>query len=173
MTVEVLQTDRLDLRRPVEADRSIFVQLFGDDDFMAFSGGALPLQAAGDRFDLMLGNADEVPFAKQPIIERSTGQIVGYAGVAWFEFEGRRRLEFGWRLVPEFRGRGYATEAGRALLNLAAESFDGELLAMIDPTNPLSKRVAEKLGFEFWKMATVHGFVDEIHRVCVTKPVAE
>ena len=149
------------------------MRLFGDDEFMVFSGGALTAESAESRFDVMLRTAEEVPFAKQPIIDRSSGQIVGYTGVAWFEFEGQRRLEFGWRLVPEFRGRGFATEAGRALLELAAESFDGEILAMIDPTNPLSKRVANKLGFEFWKMATVDGFIDEIHLLQVTKPVAE
>ncbi len=108
----VLQTDRLELRRPVEADRAVFGRLFGDDDFMVFSGGALEPEAAGARFDVMLRNAGEVPFAKQPIIERSTGQIIGYSGVAWFEFEGTRRLEYGWRLVPDSRGVGYATEAG-------------------------------------------------------------
>jgi hypothetical protein len=37
----VLQTDRIELRRPVEADRAVFEHLFGDDDFMVFSGGAL------------------------------------------------------------------------------------------------------------------------------------
>ncbi len=169
----VLQTDRLELRHPVEADRAVFVLLFGNDDFMVFSGGALSPEAAGTRFEVMLENTHEVPFAKQPMIERSSGQIIGYCGVAWFEFEGRRRLEFGWRLVPESRGFGYATEAGKALLELAAESFDGEILAMVDPTNAASKRVAGKLGFEFWKMATVHGFVDEIHRLQVTKLVAE
>jgi RimJ/RimL family protein N-acetyltransferase len=170
---DVLQTDRLELRYPVEADRAVFERLFGDSDFMLFSGGALSLEAAGTRFDVMLGNTHDVPFAKQPIIERSSGQIIGYCGVAWFEFEGRRRLEFGWRLVPECRGFGYATEAGLVLLDLASESFDGEILAMIDPTNAASKRVASKLGFVFWKMATVHGFVDEIHRLQVTKRVGE
>ncbi len=160
---DVLQTERLELRRPAEADRAIFVALFGDDDFMAFSGGALSAVDAAARFDVMLANAAEVPFAKQPIIERSTAQIIGYCGVDWFDFEGRRRLEFGWRLVPSARGVGYATEAATALLDLAAQSFDGEILAMIDPTNEPSKRVATKLGFEFWKLAEVHGFVDEIH----------
>jgi RimJ/RimL family protein N-acetyltransferase len=73
------------------------------------------------------------------------------------------RLEFGWRLIPSARGRGYATEAGRSLLALASESFCGEILAMIDPRNDPSKNVARKLGFTFWKEAVVDGFLDEIH----------
>lgn len=167
MSSNVLRTDRLELRCPVEADRCLFVTLFRDDEFMVFAGGTLSAEAADARFDVMLQNATEVPFAKQPVILRDSGLIVGYCGVAWFDFEGQRRLEFGWRLVPEARGCGYATEAGAALLELAAESFEGELLAMIDPTNEPSQRVAAKLGFEFWKMATVDGYLDGIHRILI------
>jgi RimJ/RimL family protein N-acetyltransferase len=157
-------TDRLEIRPPVEDDRARFVELFGNDDFMVFSGGVLALEAAHARYDAMLRHAAELTFAKQPVIERATGTIVGYSGVAWFEFEGERRLEFGYRLVPEARGRGYATEAGRAILGLAAETYHGELLAMIDPTNAPSKNVAAKLGFTFWKQAVVDGWLDDLHR---------
>lgn len=137
---------------------------------MVFTGGVLDQASGNARFDVMLENVAEVPFAKQPIVLRSTGEILGYAGVAWFEFEGRRRLEFGWRLVPSARGHGYATEAGMALLALAAGSFEGELLVMVDPTNEPSKRVADKLGFEFWQLATVDGHLDEILRMQIAGP---
>ena len=136
---------------------------------MVFAGRTLSSEGANARFDTMLRTVEEVPFAKQPVVERGSGEILGYAGVAWFDFEGRRRLEFGYRLVPWARGLGYATEAGHALLRLAAQTFEGELLAMIDPVNMASKRVAGKLGFEFWKVATVNGDRDEIHRIQVAK----
>ncbi len=157
-------TDRLELRRAREADRARFVELFCDHDFMVFSDGVCSTQSANARFDEILSNGNGLSYAKQPVIESSTGRIVGYSGVAWFDFEGQRRLEFGYRLVPEARGRGYATEAGRAVLALAAESFRGELLAMIDPTNRPSSNVALKLGFNFWKQATVNGYRDDLYR---------
>ena len=160
----VVLTDRLELRRPLETDRARFVELFGDHDFMVFSDGVHSLESAHARYDQMLKNARNIPFAKQPLIERATGTIVGYAGVAWFDFEGERRLEFGWRLVPEARGHGYATEAGRALMEIAAQSFHGEVLAMIDPANAPSQNVARKLGFSFWKQATIDGYVDDLYR---------
>jgi RimJ/RimL family protein N-acetyltransferase len=112
----------------------------------------------------MLATARQVPFGKQPVIERATGRIVGYSGVAWFDFEGARRLEYGYRLVPDARGRGYATEAGRAVVALAEETWRGELLAMIDPTNIASQRVISKLGFAYWKQAEIDCFVDNMYR---------
>ena len=126
---------------PRESDRARFVELFCDDDFRTFSSGVLTPDAAHDRFDEMLTRGAELPFARQPVIERSTGIIVGYTGVDWFDFDGRRRLEFGYRLVPEVRGRGYATEASRAVLAIAAETYRGEILAIIDPTNHASRNV--------------------------------
>jgi len=140
------------------------VELFCDEEFMVFSGGVLGTAAAHDRFDEMLARGAELAFAKQPVIERSTGIIVGYAGVNWFDFEGRRRLEFGYRLIPAARGKGYATEAGQALLARAAETFRGEILAMIDLDNHASQNVARKLDFTFWKQAIVDGYLDNIYR---------
>jgi RimJ/RimL family protein N-acetyltransferase len=160
-------TPRLEVRLPRESDRTRFVQLFCDEDFMVFSG-ALTTDAAHQRFDEMLIRGSELAFAKQPVIERSTGTIIGYAGVNRFYFEGRPRLEFGYRLVPEARGRGYATEAGRALLVEAAETYSGEILAMIDPTNEASQNVARKLGFTYWKQAIVHGYLDDIYRLQIS-----
>ena len=129
-------TPRLEVRLPVESDRQRFVELFRDERFMVHSAGVLDSGGAHRRFDEMLERAAELPFAKQPVIELRTGCIIGYSGVNCFEFEEQRHLEYGYRLVPEARGKGYATEAGRALLALAEETFAGEILAMIDPRTP-------------------------------------
>ena len=164
---ETVLTPRLEVRLPVEADRERFVQLFGDESFMVFSAGVHDPDSAHRRFDEMLERAAELPFAKQPVIERPTGSIIGYSGVNWFEFEGQRRLEYGYRLVPEARGKGYATEAGRAVLSIAEATFSGEILAMIDPANAPSQNVARKLGFGLWKRDVADGFLVDLYRLQV------
>jgi hypothetical protein len=93
----------------------------------------------------MLAVCDEVPFGKQPVIERASGLIVGYVGVDWFDLDHERRLEIGWRLVPGYRGMGYATEAGQALLGQAADTFSGDIFAIIHRGNRPSLNVARKL----------------------------
>jgi len=162
---QTMLTPRVEVRLPVESDRERFVELFCDESFMVFSAGVLDSDSAHRRFDEMLERAAELPFAKQPVIERRTGSIIGYSGVNSFEFEEQRRLEYGYRLVPEARGKGYATEASRALLTLAEQTFSGEILAMIDPRNTASQNVARKLGFAFWKQAVVDGFLDNLYRL--------
>jgi RimJ/RimL family protein N-acetyltransferase len=154
--LEVVTTARLLLRPPREADRNRFVGLFRDEEFMVFSG-VLTEAEAESRFDHMLAVCRAVPFGKQPIIERSSGLVVGYTGVDYIDIEGRTWLEWGYRLVPECRGRGYATEAGLALLAKARRTYAGELLAIIDPENVPSQNVCHKMGFTFWKQAPVDG----------------
>jgi len=166
----VIQTDRLTLRPPQPADRDRFVELFADDAFMAFSGGVLDVSRANARFDVMLENAEALPYAKQPVVETATGKVLGYSGVAWFDLDGERCLEFGYRLCTESRGKGYATEAGLALLDLARSEAAGIFYAMVDPTNEpslrvISLRVIDKLGFEFIDQRLIQGYIDNFYRI--------
>ena len=162
-----LITDRLEIRLPVEGDRARFVELFGDDEFMIYADGPMDRAAANARFDGMLERAAELPFAKQPIVERATDTVLGYTGVNRFEFCGEQRLEWGYRLIPEARGKGYATEAGLALMNVARQHFQGEILAMVDPRNEPSQKVIAKLGFDFWKLAVIQGYLDRLYRIAL------
>ena len=151
-----MRTARLLVRPPREVDRGRFVELFGDEDFMVYAG-VLTEEGAGDRFDHMVAVCENVPFGKQPVVELSSGLVVGYTGVDHIDVDGRTWLEWGYRLVPERRGLGYATEAGQALLAKARRTYAGELLAIIAPENLASQNVCRKLGFTFWKQAPVDG----------------
>ena len=160
-----LVTERLEVRHPVEADRLRLVQLFTDEAFMVFSDGVMSEAEANARFDRMVARCAEVPFAKQPIVERASGLVVGYTGVEWIDFEGHRWLEWGYRLAAAARGKGYATEASAALLARAAEGFSGDVLGIIHPENNASKNVIAKLGFDHWKRTHVLGEVRDLYRL--------
>lgn len=149
--MEEIRTDRLIIRPPLERDRDRFVELFTDEAFTVFSAGVHEVESANERFDQMLRLADAVRYAKQPIIERTSGVVVGYTGVGSVVLDGVDRLEWGWRLVPGARGQGYATEATTVLLSIADSIDDGEMLCLIDVENHESRRVAEKVGFRWWR----------------------
>ena len=134
---------------------------------MIFSPRALTEEAANSRFDHMLAMCENIPFSKQPIVERASGVVVGYTGVDYFTIEGEERLEWGYRLVPESRGLGYATEASQALLACARKAFSGELLAIIDPANHASQNVCRKLGFVFLKQAPLDGDVRNLYTLTI------
>ncbi|MEM7092626.1 MAG: GNAT family N-acetyltransferase [Actinomycetota bacterium] len=163
MTIE---TERLIIRPATEADRERMIELWTDAEFMVYSDAVTDPDTAHARFDLMLAMLQRFPFAKQPIIEKVSGHLIGYTGVGTFEFEGQERLEYGYRLELGARGNGYATEAGLAMLSFAQTCVaePTEIFAIIDPRNEPSQRVAEKLRFAYWKMAFVNGFDDMLWR---------
>ena len=165
-----MRTARLVVRPPREADRGRFIELFRDPDFMVFYPEVFTAAEASERFDHMVEVCRAVPFGKQPVVERSSGLIVGYTGVDYIEFEGRTWLEWGYRLIPERRGRGYATEASRALLARAGQTYGGELLAIIAPENLASQNVAGKLAFRFWQQAPVDGDLRNLYTLAVGGP---
>jgi len=132
---------------------------------MAFSDGVLSLGEANERFDRMVARCADVSFAKQAVVELSSGTIVGYTGVDWIELDGDPWLEWGYRLVPAARGKGYASEATRALLAKAAATYSGDVIAIIDPDNQPSQNVCRKVGFRYWKTATVNGDLRTIYRM--------
>ena len=147
--MQAIETDRLTVRAAVESDRARFVELFTDEAFTVFSDGVHDVESANARFDRMLSLVALVPYAKQPVVVRASGTIVGYTGVGTVSIEGMDRLEWGWRLAPDARGHGYATEATTELLARADSHDDGDVLCIISVDNAASRRVADKVGFRW------------------------
>ena len=77
-------------------------------------------------------------------------------GIVSMYFEGHYdRGELGWLISREYRGRGFALEAARGLMELfAKEKGLRRFIAQCDSQNEASKRVIKKLGMTF---VEVHG----------------
>ncbi len=72
---------------------------------------------------------------------------IGDCGLQVRTFAGTTHLELGYHLTRAAWGRGYATEAARACLDLAlAHAGVEEVEALIRPENAPSRRVARRLG---------------------------
>jgi RimJ/RimL family protein N-acetyltransferase len=57
-------------------------------------------------------------------------------------------VEFGYTIFPEYRGKGYASEAAQALMDWATREHDvRRFVVSISPTNRPSLRIAQKFGF--------------------------
>ena len=85
------------------------------------------------------------------IVEAATGESVGSVG--YWERESRRKsqvCETGWMVLPEFQGRGIATEATSAghRASAAAERSTGTCTRIRRWTMRRRTRSARKLGFE-------------------------
>ncbi|GAB2912000.1 GNAT family N-acetyltransferase [Streptomyces mayteni] len=139
-----LVTDRLLLRCWTAAD--VAAVLGGDRPV----GWAADFPAEGDR--VIAGLLGEHPdwlaaHGHRQLVERDGGLVVGSIGLFWPPRDGT--VEFGYGVVPSRRGRGYATEATRALAAFAlAVPGVRTVVACVELSNPASVRVLEKAGFE-------------------------
>ncbi len=92
------------------------------------------------------------------ITETHEGDFVGDCGLTWQPIGASRSLEVGFHTVPGSQGLGYATEAARACLDLATGPIgESHVVAIINPANAASRRVAEKLGMYVEQETEVHG----------------
>ncbi|HEX8861981.1 MAG TPA: GNAT family N-acetyltransferase [Actinomycetes bacterium] len=146
-----LETDRLLLRRFTADDVDNLVELDGDPDVMRFITGGRPTPREEIRDDVLpafLGYYRRFAgYGFWAAIEKSTGAFLG-----WFHLrppEGHRLddVELGYRLRKSAWGKGYATEASRALIRkafteLGARRVYAETMAV----NLASRRVMEKAG---------------------------
>jgi RimJ/RimL family protein N-acetyltransferase len=93
----------------------------------------------------MLGHWQLGGYGMWALIEQATGRLIGRAGL--YNPEGWPRLEAGWLLARDRWGRGFATEAGHAILAYAFTQLSAEhVISLIHPANTASIRVAERLG---------------------------
>jgi RimJ/RimL family protein N-acetyltransferase len=83
------------------------------------------------------------------LFEKNTGLLVGYCGLLVQTVEDKTELEIGYSLLPQFRNRGFATEAATKCRDFAFENeFADSLISIISITNLPSQHVAIKLGMK-------------------------
>jgi RimJ/RimL family protein N-acetyltransferase len=149
-----IETDRLLLRpwRPAE-DLEPLAALNADPAVMRWVAPNRPLrrEESAEFLDRMVRHWDEHGFGLWAAVAREPpgGECIGFAGLAIPSFLPAvlPAVEVGWRLAPAWWGRGLATEAARASLEFGFERLGlRSIVAIIDPGNARSLRVAEKLG---------------------------
>ena len=137
-----IETPRLRLRAIVASDWRAILTYMSDGQVTEFlPEGTLDEQAAR-AFALKQSGGDGHAVA---VTEKASGALIGHMPFhPWFV---RETYEIGWAFGRLHQGKGYATEAGRALLVHAFVSLNAHrVIATCQPENKASWRVAEKLG---------------------------
>ena len=140
----VLKTARLVLRAPSHSDVAAMVALAGDRRVAENTARIPHPYTAADAVGLLDSinqNGGETVFAIA-----LDGALIGMCGLDPRE-DG---VELGYWLGVPFWGRGYATEAARALIDYAFAELGHEALSSgARVSNPASRRVLEKCGFQW------------------------
>lgn len=151
--IPVLETERLVLRAPRYEDIKQVAKL-ANDRRVAENTLRIPHPYAAADAEEWIAAANTRPGEETYLIERE-GDVVGACG---FDLRRGTEPEIGYWIGVPYWGQGYATEAVRALIDHAFETRDDKALqAGARVSNPASRRVLEKCGFQ-WSGVALYRF---------------
>ncbi|MGZ8288215.1 MAG: GNAT family N-acetyltransferase [Telluria sp.] len=152
--MHILETQRLRLRTIDSGDAPFYLKLVNDPAFIEFIGdrkirtveaaqeaiasGPVAMQAArGHSLYLVELKENAEPVGMSGLIKRDTLDEV----------------DIGYAFLPEHCGKGYAYEAGAAVVQHARRDIGlARLLAIVSPGNAASKGLLAKLGLRFERL---------------------
>ena len=144
------ETERLIIRTWRDEDRPAFAAIMSDPEVTRYVGGGKPFTPADvdGWFERQARQIAEFGMCMGAVVEKDSTRVVGLSGVQ--PLGTTSDLEIGWIFARDTWGRGYATEAGQAAMNHVLTTLGrSRVVAIIDPDNEPSKRVAARLGMQY------------------------
>lgn len=162
MTI-ILETERLSVRTWTPGDAEEGFGIWSDEEVMRYVGTGQPsatIEETRAWIGRMTAHHELHGFGFWAVVEKDSGLLVGSCGMG-YQRDGGLPIEFGYTLARSRWGRGYATEAARACLRYAFETFHfPELVASVDSRNVASQRVLEKIGFIYQRQEQLADGID-------------
>lgn len=157
----VTETERLILRRFTPEDAEDNYRIYNDPDNMRFMGRP-PDSVESERQNIRRHIADYYDrhdFGLWAVVLKENGRLVGRCGLLYQQIEGAQEVEVTYLIDSHYRGRGLATEAAREAVELGFERYKlPRLVAVINPENVASVRVAEKVGMKYEREVSFKDF---------------
>lgn len=158
MIDNILETERLILTPLKETDLDFMTQMKTDPDVMKYTGGVLPHDTVVAGYSKKIEESAWDGETGEWIISLKDGrQPIGSVGI--FELPESDddqesvimtgEIEIGYRSIVEAWGKGYITEAAKAVLEFAFENGDlPKIVACTDHENEASKNILRKIGLQ-------------------------
>lgn len=154
MNIPLIETTHLRLRGHRAEDFSALKAMWADPRVVEhISGIPSTEQQSWMRLMNYLGHWGLMGFGYWAIEEKSSGAYVGEIGFADFKREITPSIvgtpESGWVLASAFHGKGYATEALKAILEWGDKNLTvKKTVCIINPENIRSIALAQKFGYQ-------------------------
>jgi RimJ/RimL family protein N-acetyltransferase len=152
--MNVLETDRLILRRLDPEDAGFILELVNDPAWLQYIGdrGVRSLDDARDYIRAgPMETYERLGFGLFAVELKDRSLPIGICGL--LKREELEDVDIGFALLPAFRRQGYAREAASATLEYAREVLRrGRIAAITSPDNEASAKLLHGLGFRFERM---------------------
>jgi RimJ/RimL family protein N-acetyltransferase len=154
-----MQTERLIIRPFTLDDAEAYLPLVSDPDVIRYTGeepqtsveAARGILAARPLRDYALHG-----FGRMACIEKRSGRLIGFSGLKFLEE--LQEVDIGYRFLPAYWGKGYATESAHAIMRHGTEERGiSRIIGLVQPENAASANVLLKLGLGFERHVCLSG----------------
>ncbi len=148
--LDTLETDRLILRRRRVDEAAIYRQLWTERDLRVPPHRRIDSEGRPTVEDIAAHIRAEREGSGPGVLaveRKAAADVIGYCGLSIHGNGSPDEPELAYELLSAAHGCGYATEAGRAVVEWASEAGYRRLWAGVWDWNVASRRVLEKLGF--------------------------
>lgn len=150
----LLETERLILRRWAATDIPLMAIINADPLVMEHFPSIQDLTATKNMVERIKQHDEKYGYTLYAVETKDTHEFIGFVGLNQPLFEipnfipkSLPIVEIGWRLSSQHWGKGYATEAAKAVLHYAFTILNlGEIVSFTVVANTKSRRVMEKIG---------------------------
>ena len=153
-----IETDRI-LLRPLELSDAERMFLLDSDPVVCQYLGTQPVESIDVSKEIIEGimqQYEETGVGRLAVILKEEDKLIGWCGLKMHKEEVNGVKDFydlGFRFIPQYWGKGIATEASKAVVNEAFLTLPIEkIFAYADTRNKGSIRVLEKIGFHYVKL---------------------
>lgn len=155
----MIETERLQFRQYTMEDLDFFSSLLGNREIVRYIGNGEPWSRNEAKEILKQWiSLYENGLGMRAIVAKSSGHLIGHAGLIKQTVENVEEIEIGYWLAREYWGKGYAKEAAGAFREYGFNRLKlRKLISLINPNHPASIFVARKNDMTYEKTTAVHG----------------
>ncbi|HEX8049304.1 GNAT family N-acetyltransferase [Rhizobium sp.] len=147
----ITETERLIIRNWREEDRDLAYEINSDDKVMEFFPFRRNRAESNAFFERVRSMIADTGLGLYVLEIKASGEAIGYCGLMRTDnlepFVPAGTVEIGWRLVPQHWGKGFVSEAARALLAHGFQTLDlDQIVSFAVHNNVKSTSVMERIG---------------------------
>ena len=147
----IIETDRLILRKWIDADLHSMYEINQDPKVMEYFPGLQDLEETKKLITKINEHFNKYDFALYATVKKDSNEFIGFIGLLTADFKAHftPATEIGWRLSSKHWGQGFATEGAKEVLSYAFKKFNiAEIVSFTAAGNEKSRRVIEKIGLQ-------------------------
>lgn len=162
--MNVIETDRLNLRRMLADDAEFILELLNEPSFIRNIGDKGVRTIADARLYILNGpraSYERFGFGLYLVELKESAAPIGICGL--IKRESLADVDVGFAFLPRFWSKGYAVESASAVKAYGLETLGlRRIVAIANPDNDGSIRVLEKIGLKYERMVRLSDDESEI-----------